>query len=409
MLKPGAKRPTTPSRPGSRRPPRGAPRAGILDWRIWRSGLHVFHLVECDDFTRRSAVSTAILPTSAGSTSSAISSTTSSKLQRHLGAAARLAHARTGAEGGLGDERRRECAAASSGRAGRVIEDLDWFRLWPRHWIEEGSRSSRSPFERRPRRRRSGCSPPTARILVGAGTVVRPEQVDIAVDAGARFVVTPGFSARVVERCRQLGVPVIPGVATPTEVIAALDEGLELLKFFPAEAAGGVDYLRSLQGAVPARPLDPHRRRECGERSLLPRPALRRRRRWELDGGAGADRRPRLRQHRAPGARGRRARRRVRNVRALADPPSRGVPLRPRRTRRDHAPLRPGRRTHPQRPHVPRLGRRRRVQRRARPAPLLRPAHGRRDRLCRQRGRPIARGPRPAGRRRHIADSVGSP
>ena len=59
------------------------------------------------------------------------------------------------------------------------------------------------------------------RILVGAGTLVRPEQVDIAVDAGARFVVTPGFSARVVERCRQLGVPVIPGVSTPTEASRA--------------------------------------------------------------------------------------------------------------------------------------------------------------------------------------------
>lgn len=88
-------------------------------------------------------------------------------------------------------------------------------------------------------------------MLVGAGTVVRPEQVDAAVEAGARFVVTPGLSAEVVERCRQLDVPLIPGVATPTEVIAALDEGLELLKFFPAEAAGGVDYLRALQGPFP--------------------------------------------------------------------------------------------------------------------------------------------------------------
>ena len=88
-------------------------------------------------------------------------------------------------------------------------------------------------------------------MLVGAGTVVRPEQVDAAVEAGARFVVTPGLSAGVVERCRQLDVPLIPGVATPTEVIAALDEGLELLKFFPAEAAGGVHYLRALQGPFP--------------------------------------------------------------------------------------------------------------------------------------------------------------
>ena len=75
-------------------------------------------------------------------------------------------------------------------------------------------------------------------LLVGAGTVVRPEQVDEAVAAGARFVVSPGLSQRVVERCREHGVPVVPGVATASEMIAALDLGLDLLKFFPAEAAG---------------------------------------------------------------------------------------------------------------------------------------------------------------------------
>ena len=87
--------------------------------------------------------------------------------------------------------------------------------------------------------------------LVGAGTVVRPEQVDEAVAAGARFIVTPGLSLRVIERCRELDVLVIPGVATATEVIAALDQGLDLLKFFPAEAAGGVALLRALRGPFP--------------------------------------------------------------------------------------------------------------------------------------------------------------
>jgi len=88
-------------------------------------------------------------------------------------------------------------------------------------------------------------------VLVGAGTVVRPEQVDEAVAAGARFIVTPGLSARVIERCRELDVLVIPGVATATEVIAALDLGLDLLKLFPAEAAGGVALLRALRGPFP--------------------------------------------------------------------------------------------------------------------------------------------------------------
>jgi 2-dehydro-3-deoxyphosphogluconate aldolase/(4S)-4-hydroxy-2-oxoglutarate aldolase len=88
-------------------------------------------------------------------------------------------------------------------------------------------------------------------LLVGAGTVVRPEQVDEAVAAGAQFVVTPGLSARVIERCRELDVLVIPGVATATEVIAALDLRLDLLKLFPAEAAGGLALLKALRGPFP--------------------------------------------------------------------------------------------------------------------------------------------------------------
>jgi 2-dehydro-3-deoxyphosphogluconate aldolase/(4S)-4-hydroxy-2-oxoglutarate aldolase len=72
-------------------------------------------------------------------------------------------------------------------------------------------------------------------LLVGAGTVVRPDQVDLAADAGARFIVTPGISARVIHRCHQLGLPVIPGISTPTEIIAALDLGCEVVKFFPAQ------------------------------------------------------------------------------------------------------------------------------------------------------------------------------
>ena len=88
-------------------------------------------------------------------------------------------------------------------------------------------------------------------LLVGAGTVIRREQVDIARDAGARFVVSPGFSPRVVERCRELGMPVIPGVSTASEVIAALDHGCELLKFFPAEASGGAATIRALYGPFP--------------------------------------------------------------------------------------------------------------------------------------------------------------
>jgi 2-dehydro-3-deoxyphosphogluconate aldolase/(4S)-4-hydroxy-2-oxoglutarate aldolase len=88
-------------------------------------------------------------------------------------------------------------------------------------------------------------------LLVGAGTVVRPEQVDLAFDAGARFIVTPGFSPAVADRCRELWIPVIPGVATATEVITALDHGLDMLKLFPAEASGGIPLLRALRGPFP--------------------------------------------------------------------------------------------------------------------------------------------------------------
>lgn len=76
-------------------------------------------------------------------------------------------------------------------------------------------------------------------ILVGAGTVLRPAQVDQAVDAGARFIVSPGLSHAVVERCRERDVLPLPGAVTATEVQAAVELGLETVKFFPAESAGG--------------------------------------------------------------------------------------------------------------------------------------------------------------------------
>jgi 2-dehydro-3-deoxyphosphogluconate aldolase/(4S)-4-hydroxy-2-oxoglutarate aldolase len=88
-------------------------------------------------------------------------------------------------------------------------------------------------------------------VLVGAGTVLSVEQVDRAVDAGARFVVTPGFSAPVVERCLRLGVPVLPGIATPGEAMAALGLGLDTVKLFPAAQLGGPAMVRALAGPFP--------------------------------------------------------------------------------------------------------------------------------------------------------------
>ncbi|MEX2572070.1 MAG: bifunctional 4-hydroxy-2-oxoglutarate aldolase/2-dehydro-3-deoxy-phosphogluconate aldolase [Gemmatimonadota bacterium] len=83
-------------------------------------------------------------------------------------------------------------------------------------------------------------------VLVGAGTVLTAEQAAVARKAGARFIVSPGFSPAVVDYCLAHEVPVYPGVCTPTEIEAALDTGLEVLKFFPAESMGGVRFLKAI-------------------------------------------------------------------------------------------------------------------------------------------------------------------
>ena len=91
-----------------------------------------------------------------------------------------------------------------------------------------------------------GISSTCGELLVGAGTVLTVEQAEQATQAGARYVVAPGFDPAVVDWCQAHNVPVIPGVATPTEISMALARGLDLLKFFPAEAMGGVQTLRAL-------------------------------------------------------------------------------------------------------------------------------------------------------------------
>jgi 2-dehydro-3-deoxyphosphogluconate aldolase/(4S)-4-hydroxy-2-oxoglutarate aldolase len=83
-------------------------------------------------------------------------------------------------------------------------------------------------------------------LLVGAGTVLTTEQAAAAIRAGARFVVSPGFNPRVVSFCREQGVPVIPGVNSPTQIEAAMECGLSVLKFFPAEESGGAAFLKAV-------------------------------------------------------------------------------------------------------------------------------------------------------------------
>lgn len=88
-------------------------------------------------------------------------------------------------------------------------------------------------------------------LFVGAGTVLKIEQVKKAVNAGARFIVTPGFNPKIVDYCIDNRIPIIPGVNTPSMVEWALDKGLKIVKFFPANLSGGTKMLKSLAGPYP--------------------------------------------------------------------------------------------------------------------------------------------------------------
>lgn len=88
-------------------------------------------------------------------------------------------------------------------------------------------------------------------VLVGAGTVLTSRQADEAVAAGARFVVSPGFNPRVVDHCLANGVHIVPGCATPSDMEQAVERGLAAVKFFPAEPAGGIAYLRAVAAPYP--------------------------------------------------------------------------------------------------------------------------------------------------------------
>ena len=88
-------------------------------------------------------------------------------------------------------------------------------------------------------------------LFVGAGTVLKVEQVKAAVNAGAQFIVTPGFNPQVVDYCIQNNITIIPGLNTPTMVEWALERGITLVKFFPADISGGPKMLKVLSGPYP--------------------------------------------------------------------------------------------------------------------------------------------------------------
>ncbi len=125
-------------------------------------------------------------------------------------------------------------------------------------------------------------------LLVGAGTVLTPQQVDEAHAAGATFIVSPGFNPKVVAHAQNIGVPICPGASTPTDVEQAIEHGLDIVKFFPAEAFGGLETLKAIAAPyrgvrfIPTGGIGPNNVREylafnrviaCGG-SWMVRPAL---------------------------------------------------------------------------------------------------------------------------------------
>ena len=101
---------------------------------------------------------------------------------------------------------------------------------------------------------RTACAPEAIKavaencpdVLVGAGTIINVEQAKLAVQMGAKFIVSPGFSDEVVGWCVENNIPVAPGCVTPTEIMAALKHGLKMVKFFPANVYGGLKALKNL-------------------------------------------------------------------------------------------------------------------------------------------------------------------
>ena len=101
---------------------------------------------------------------------------------------------------------------------------------------------------------RTACAPEAIKavaencpeVLVGAGTIINVEQAKLAVQMGAKFIVSPGFDAEVVDWCIANDIPVTPGCVTPTEITAAVNRGLKVIKFFPANVYGGLNAMKNL-------------------------------------------------------------------------------------------------------------------------------------------------------------------
>lgn len=133
-----------------------------------------------------------------------------------------------------------------------VIDDLDHAVPMARALVAGGIRvleiTLRTPVALQAMERIANEVP---QAIVGAGTLRRPSDVEAALRVGCRFGVSPGYTAGLSRACRDGGLPLLPGVATASELMSALDDGLSFLKFFPAVAAGGINMLKSLAGPFP--------------------------------------------------------------------------------------------------------------------------------------------------------------
>lgn len=130
--------------------------------------------------------------------------------------------------------------------------------------IEGGLPSAEITFRTEAALEAISCMAKRGDMLVGAGTVLKVEQARRAVDSGACFIVSPGFNPKVVQYCVENHIPVTPGTSTPTDIERAIDFGLDIVKFFPAEAFGGIKTLKAISAPfgmmrfIPTGGIGPH-------------------------------------------------------------------------------------------------------------------------------------------------------
>ena len=145
-----------------------------------------------------------------------------------------------------------------------AIHDAQWANPLADALIEGGLPCAEITFRTSAASRAIRAMSARGDMIVGAGTVLTIDQVKEAVDSGACFIVSPGFNPKVVAYCVNQNIPVTPGTCTPTDIEAALELGLKTVKFFPAEAFGGVRTLKALSGPygmmrfIPTGGIGPH-------------------------------------------------------------------------------------------------------------------------------------------------------